>query len=274
MAFFPGRSPDSLSRDRTRPTPLAYRPLTTPPKWSKARRCATTLRFRRLLLGTPCAAWAGDPFRSRLRPPAVGGRHRLGRDGDQARARDVRAARKSSARLTFCFHDPRHRAGSAGTSSARTNANPRPGGAGRQGGNAAHRSAAPVGDGETSSANPRLRAWRRHEPANADVFAYAAAQVKKCLEVTLDLGGRETTSSGAGREGYSNLYNTDLKRELDHLARFFHLAVEYKKERSASRAPSSSSPKPKEPTVHQYDFDVAAVIAFLAQTTACSTSSS
>src|SRR5712671_2560499 len=63
---------------------------------------------------------------------------------------------------------------------------------------------------------------------NADVFAYAAAQVKKCLEVTKELGGENYVFWG-GREGYFNLYNTDVKRELDHLARFFHLAVEYKK---------------------------------------------
>ena len=63
---------------------------------------------------------------------------------------------------------------------------------------------------------------------NADVFAYAAAQVKKALEVTKELGGENYVFWG-GREGYSNLYNTDLKRELDHLAKFFHLAVDYKK---------------------------------------------
>src|SRR5579862_9568016 len=63
---------------------------------------------------------------------------------------------------------------------------------------------------------------------NADAFAYASAQVKKCLEVTKELGGENYVFWG-GREGYSNLYNTDLKRELDHLARFFHLAVDYKK---------------------------------------------
>ena len=63
---------------------------------------------------------------------------------------------------------------------------------------------------------------------NADVFAYAGAQVKKALEITKELGGVNYVFWG-GREGYSNLYNTDLKRELDHLAKFFHLAVDYKK---------------------------------------------
>src|SRR6202035_177486 len=96
---------------------------------------------------------------------------------------------------------------------------------------------------------------------NADVFAYAAAQVKKAIEVTQRLGGVNYVFWG-GREGYSNLYNTDLKRELDHLARFFHLAVDHKK-KIGFTGQSLIEPKPKEPTVHQYDFDCAAVVAFL-----------
>ena len=96
---------------------------------------------------------------------------------------------------------------------------------------------------------------------NADVFAYAGAQVKKCLEVTKELGGENYVFWG-GREGYANLYNTDLKRELDHLAKFFHLAVDYKK-KIGFGGPFLIEPKPKEPTVHQYDFDVANVVAFL-----------
>ncbi len=64
---------------------------------------------------------------------------------------------------------------------------------------------------------------------NADVFAYAAAQVKKALEVTKELGGENYVFWG-GREGYQNLWNTDMKRELDHLARFMHMAVDYAKE--------------------------------------------
>ncbi len=70
---------------------------------------------------------------------------------------------------------------------------------------------------------------------NADVFAYAAAQVKKAIEVTHELGGVNYVFWG-GREGYMNLYNTDLKRELDHLAKFFHLAVDYKKNDRLRRA--------------------------------------
>lgn len=96
---------------------------------------------------------------------------------------------------------------------------------------------------------------------NADVFAYAAAQVKKALEVTHELGGENYVFWG-GREGYSNLYNTDLQRELDHLARFFHLAVEYKK-KIGFQGQFLIEPKPKEPTKHQYDYDAAAVVAFL-----------
>jgi xylose isomerase len=96
---------------------------------------------------------------------------------------------------------------------------------------------------------------------NADVFAYSAAQVKKALEVTLELGGANYVFWG-GREGYVNLYNTDLKRELDHLARFFHLAVEYKQQIGFG-GQFLIEPKPHEPTAHQYDFDVANSIAFL-----------
>lgn len=96
---------------------------------------------------------------------------------------------------------------------------------------------------------------------NADVFAYAAAQVKKALEVTKDLGGVNYVFWG-GREGYMNLYNTDLKREFDHLAKFFQLAVEYKK-KIGFTGTFLIEPKPKEPTTHQYDFDCAACMAFL-----------
>jgi xylose isomerase len=96
---------------------------------------------------------------------------------------------------------------------------------------------------------------------NADVFAYAAAQVKKAIEVTHELGGVNYVFWG-GREGYVNLYNTDLKRELDHLAKFFHLAVDHKK-KIGFTGQFLIEPKPKEPTTHQYDFDCAAVVAFL-----------
>jgi xylose isomerase len=96
---------------------------------------------------------------------------------------------------------------------------------------------------------------------NADAFAYAAAQVKKCLEVTLELGGANYVFWG-GREGYQNLYNTDMRRELDHLGAFLHMAVDYAKE-IGFRGQFLIEPKPKEPTKHQYDSDAAACINFL-----------
>ena len=96
---------------------------------------------------------------------------------------------------------------------------------------------------------------------NVDVFAYAASQVRKCLEVTKELGGENYVFWG-GREGYQNLYNTDMKRELDHLGRFFHMAVDYAKEIGFT-GPFLIEPKPKEPTKHQYDSDAAACINFL-----------
>jgi len=96
---------------------------------------------------------------------------------------------------------------------------------------------------------------------NADVFAYAAAQVKKAIEVTHELGGENYVFWG-GREGYMNLYNTDMKRELDHLARFMHLAHEHAKS-IGFEGQFLFEPKPKEPTKHQYDFDAAACLNFI-----------
>jgi xylose isomerase len=108
--------------------------------------------------------------------------------------------------------------------------------------------------------NPRFMHGASTSP-NADVFAYAAAQVKKALEVTKELGGVNYVFWG-GREGYSTLLNTDLKREFDHLARFLHLAVEYRK-KIGFTGQFLIEPKPKEPTTHQYDSDCAACMAFL-----------
>ncbi len=96
---------------------------------------------------------------------------------------------------------------------------------------------------------------------NADVFAYAASQVKKALEVTNRLGGENYVFWG-GREGYQNLYNTDMKRELDHLGAFFHMAVDYAKQIGFD-GQFLIEPKPKEPTKHQYDSDAAACLNFL-----------
>jgi xylose isomerase len=96
---------------------------------------------------------------------------------------------------------------------------------------------------------------------NADAFAFAAAQVKKMLEVTKDLDGAGYVFWG-GREGYQNWLNTDMHRELDHLAAFMHMAVDYAKEIGFT-GQFMFEPKPKEPTKHQYDFDAAACINFL-----------
>jgi xylose isomerase len=96
---------------------------------------------------------------------------------------------------------------------------------------------------------------------NAEVFAYAAAQVKKAMEVTQMLGGEGYTFWG-GREGYQCLWNTDMKREVDHLARFMHMAVDYAKEIGFT-GQFYFEPKPREPTKHQYDFDCATCINFL-----------
>ena len=96
---------------------------------------------------------------------------------------------------------------------------------------------------------------------NADAFAFAAAQVKKALDVTKELDGAGYVFWG-GREGYSTLLNTDLKREMDHLGLFMHMAVDYKK-KIGFRGPFYIEPKPKEPTKHQYDSDAAACLNFL-----------
>lgn len=108
--------------------------------------------------------------------------------------------------------------------------------------------------------NPRFNQGAATSP-NFEVFAFAAAQVKKALEVTHELGGHGYTFWG-GREGYSTLLNTDMKRELDHLARFLHMAVDYKKQ-IGFKGPFYIEPKPKEPTKHQYDSDAAACLNFL-----------
>jgi xylose isomerase len=100
-------------------------------------------------------------------------------------------------------------------------------------------------------------------PTSADpqVFAWAAAQVRACLEATHRLGGENYVLWG-GREGYDSLLNTDLKRELDHYGRFLSLVVEHK-HRIGFKGTILVEPKPFEPTKHQYDRDVAAVYAFL-----------
>ncbi|XP_057750552.1 xylose isomerase-like isoform X2 [Arachis stenosperma] len=93
------------------------------------------------------------------------------------------------------------------------------------------------------------------------VYAYAAAQVKKALEVTHYLEGENYVFWG-GREGYQSLLNTDMERELNHLARFFEAAVAYKK-KIGFNGTLLIEPKPQEPTKHQYDWDAATTANFL-----------
>ncbi|MFC5651875.1 xylose isomerase [Paenibacillus solisilvae] len=97
--------------------------------------------------------------------------------------------------------------------------------------------------------------------SNADVYAYAGAQLKKSLEVGKRLGAENYVFWG-GREGYETLLNTDMALELDNLARLFHMAIAYSKEIGFG-AQFLIEPKPKEPSKHQYDFDAATTIAFL-----------
>jgi xylose isomerase len=108
--------------------------------------------------------------------------------------------------------------------------------------------------------NPRYQAGAATNP-DPELFAYAAAQVCECLEATHRLGGENYVLWG-GREGYETLLNTDMARELDQLGRFFRLVVEHK-HRIGFEGTLLIEPKPFEPTKHQYDFDVAAVHAFL-----------
>lgn len=109
-------------------------------------------------------------------------------------------------------------------------------------------------------AHPRFTHGAATNP-DAHVFAYAAAQVKKAMECTLELGGSNYVFWG-GREGYSTLLNTDLAHEQEQMARFLHMASEYRRE-IGFEGQLLIEPKPKEPTKHQYDFDAATVISFL-----------
>ena len=108
--------------------------------------------------------------------------------------------------------------------------------------------------------HPRYMAGAATNP-DPEVFAFAAAQVKHMLEWTHRLGGENYVLWG-GREGYETLLNTDLRRELDQLGRFLALVAEHK-HKLGFRGTLLIEPKPMEPTKHQYDFDVASVLAFL-----------
>ncbi|HHT67038.1 MAG TPA: xylose isomerase, partial [Erysipelotrichaceae bacterium] len=98
---------------------------------------------------------------------------------------------------------------------------------------------------------------------SADVYAFAAAQIKKALDITVKLGGRGYVFWG-GREGYETLLNTDVKFELENIARLMHLAVDYGRSIGFT-GDFYIEPKPKEPMKHQYDFDAATAIGFLRQ---------
>ncbi len=96
---------------------------------------------------------------------------------------------------------------------------------------------------------------------NADVFAYAAAQAKKAIECTMELGGAGYTFWG-GREGYETLLNTNMGLEQDNMARFLRMEIENAR-KNGFTGNFYIEPKPKEPTKHQYDFDAATCIMFL-----------
>jgi len=108
--------------------------------------------------------------------------------------------------------------------------------------------------------NPRYMNGASTNP-EFDILSVAAAQVKNALDVTIELGGENYVFWG-GREGYMSLLNTDMKRELDHLAKFLHLSKDYARS-NGFKGCFFIEPKPMEPTKHQYDFDAATVIGFL-----------
>lgn len=98
---------------------------------------------------------------------------------------------------------------------------------------------------------------------SADVYSFAAAQIKKALEITVKFGGEGYVFWG-GREGYETLLNTDMKFEQENIARLMHMAVDYGR-KIGFTGDFFIEPKPKEPMKHQYDFDAATAIGFLKQ---------
>ncbi len=95
------------------------------------------------------------------------------------------------------------------------------------------------------------------------VITHAATQVRNALDATIALGGENYVFWG-GREGYMSLLNTKMKKELDHLATFLHMAKDYAR-KQGFRGPFLIEPKPMEPSKHQYDYDATAVVNFLNQ---------
>ena len=108
--------------------------------------------------------------------------------------------------------------------------------------------------------NPRFVSGASTSPF-ADIYAYAGGQLKHSLEIAKRLGAENYVFWG-GREGYENLWNTQMKREQAHMAKFFHMCHDYAKEIGLD-AQFLIEPKAKEPTMHQYDFDASTAIAFL-----------
>lgn len=94
-----------------------------------------------------------------------------------------------------------------------------------------------------------------------NVITFAGTQVKNALDATIALGGQNYVFWG-GREGYNTLLNTNMKRELEHMARFLEMARDYAR-KQGFKGTFLVEPKPMEPTKHQYDFDAATVVGFL-----------
>ncbi len=108
--------------------------------------------------------------------------------------------------------------------------------------------------------NPRYMNGAMTNP-DFEVLAYAGAQVKNALDATIKLGGLNYVFWG-GREGYMSLLNTNMKKELEHTARFLHMAKDYARSQGFTGT-FFIEPKPMEPSKHQYDFDAATVVGFL-----------
>jgi xylose isomerase len=94
-----------------------------------------------------------------------------------------------------------------------------------------------------------------------EIFAMSALQVKEAMDATLKLGGENYVLWG-GREGYETLLNTRVGQEIDQMGRFLNMVVEYK-HKIGFKGAILIEPKPREPTKHQYDYDVGTVYGLL-----------
>jgi len=108
--------------------------------------------------------------------------------------------------------------------------------------------------------NPRYMNGAMTNP-DVHTFCYAAAQIKKVMDINQKLGGLNHVFWG-GREGYQTLLNTDFKKECNHMAAMYKMAIQYKKEKNMT-AQFLIEPKPREPCKHQYDYDAQTAMAFL-----------